>query len=90
MPGGYPFARSDFRCGVFDGALAQLLAAACYETGSEIDPMRTLVDRQGPQGFPQVFLLDPDRDTVEINAAALIRNDPRKGLRLPRAKAQAS
>jgi glyoxylase I family protein len=32
--------------------------------------MRMLVDRHGPAGFPQVFILDPDRNTVEINAAA--------------------
>lgn len=58
------------RCGDFDGMLAQLVAAGFHEQGPATDPMRMLVDRHGPAGFPQVFVLDPDRNTVEINAAA--------------------
>jgi catechol 2,3-dioxygenase-like lactoylglutathione lyase family enzyme len=57
------------RCGDFNGMLAQLAAAGFQEGGSESDPKRMMVDRHGPAGFPQVFILDPDRNTVEINAA---------------------
>ena len=28
------------------------------------------VRRNGPAGFPQFFLLDPDRNIIEINGAA--------------------
>jgi catechol 2,3-dioxygenase-like lactoylglutathione lyase family enzyme len=58
------------RCGDFDAKLAQLAAAGFREGGSETDRMRMVVDRDGPAGFPQVFILDPDRNTVEINAAS--------------------
>jgi glyoxylase I family protein len=57
------------RCSTFTGMLSQLAAAGFHETGSETDPMRMVVDRTGPAGFPQVFILYPDRNTVEINAA---------------------
>ncbi|MCX7289479.1 MAG: VOC family protein [Rhodobacterales bacterium] len=57
------------RCSDFDAMLAHLAAAGFREEGAETDPLRMLVDRHGPAGFPQVFLLDPDRNTVEINAA---------------------
>ena len=58
------------RCADFDGMIAQLSAAGFHEAGDETGPMRMVLDRHGPAGFPQVFLLDPDRNTVEINAAS--------------------
>jgi catechol 2,3-dioxygenase-like lactoylglutathione lyase family enzyme len=58
------------RCDAFDVMLALLVAAGFREALPETDPMRMMVDRAGPAGFPQVFILDPDRNTVEINAAS--------------------
>lgn len=58
------------RFGNFDAMLEQLIAAGFHENGSETDPRRMMVDRHGPAGFPQVFLLGPDRNIVEINAAS--------------------
>lgn len=58
-----------FRTGDFDAALATLTASGYSETAPEGDPKRLLVLREGPAGFPQLYLLDPDRHIVEINAA---------------------
>ena len=30
---------------------------------------RVMIRRDGPTGFPQLFLLDPDRNIIEINGA---------------------
>jgi catechol 2,3-dioxygenase-like lactoylglutathione lyase family enzyme len=57
------------RCSRFDDMLGRLVAAGFREDAAETDRMRIWVDREGPAGFPQVFVLDPDRNTVEINAA---------------------
>lgn len=57
------------RCGDFDEMLGRLASAGFRDTAAETDPLRMWVDRDGPAGFPQVFILDPDRNTVEINAA---------------------
>jgi catechol 2,3-dioxygenase-like lactoylglutathione lyase family enzyme len=59
------------RCDDFKAMLARLAAAGFRDDADESDPMRMFVDRDGPAGFPQVFILDPDRNTVEINAASL-------------------
>jgi hypothetical protein len=32
--------------------------------------MRVMVRRNSPAGFPQLYLLDPDRNIIEINGAA--------------------
>jgi glyoxylase I family protein len=56
-----------FRTDDFDGALATLTASGFREDAAEDDPMRVMVRRDGPGGFPQLFLLDPDRNIVEIN-----------------------
>jgi hypothetical protein len=31
--------------------------------------MRVMVRCDGPAGFPQLFILDPDRNIIEINGA---------------------
>ena len=59
-----------FRTDDFDGALAALTAGGFREDAAEDDPMRVIVRRNGPAGFPQLFLLDPDRNIIEINGAA--------------------
>jgi glyoxylase I family protein len=58
-----------FRAEDFDGALATLIASGFSEDAAEDDPMRVMVRRDGPAGFPQLFLLDPDRNIIEINGA---------------------
>jgi glyoxylase I family protein len=58
-----------FRTDDFDGALATLTANGFREDAAEDDPMRIIVRRHGPTGYPQLFLLDPDRNIIEINAA---------------------
>jgi len=58
-----------FRTEDFDGALATLIANGFSEDAVEDDPMRVMVRRDGPTGFPQLFLLDPDRNIIEINGA---------------------
>jgi glyoxylase I family protein len=54
----------------FDGALATLIANGFREDAAEDDPMHIMVRRNGPAGFPQLFLLDPDRNIIEINGAS--------------------
>jgi glyoxylase I family protein len=59
-----------FRTDDFDGALATLTAGGFREDAAEDDPMRVFVRRNSPAGFPQLYLLDPDRNIIEINGAA--------------------
>jgi catechol 2,3-dioxygenase-like lactoylglutathione lyase family enzyme len=59
-----------FRTDDFDGALATLTASGFREDAAEDDPMRVMVRRNSPAGFPQLYLLDPDRNIIEINGAA--------------------
>ena len=51
-----------FRIDDFDGALAMLTANGFREDAAEDDPMHVIVRRNGPAGFPQLFILDPDRN----------------------------
>ncbi len=53
----------------FEAAMRQLAANGFREDAGEDDPMRVLVIRKGLAGFPQAYILDPDRNIVEINAA---------------------
>ena len=46
-----------------------LTANGFREDATEDDPMRVMIRRDGPTGFPQLFLLDPDRNIIEINVA---------------------
>ena len=54
---------------IFDGALATLTANGFREDAPDDDPMRVVVRRDGPAGYPQLYLLAPDRNIVEINGA---------------------
>jgi catechol 2,3-dioxygenase-like lactoylglutathione lyase family enzyme len=58
-----------FRTDDFEGALDVLTANGFREDAAEDDPMRVMIRRDGPAGFPQLFLLDPDRNIIEINGA---------------------
>ena len=42
------------------------------EDAAEDDPMRVMVRRDGPAGFPQLFDPDPDRNIIEINGALVV------------------
>jgi glyoxylase I family protein len=61
--------KTAFRTDDFDGALATLTVNGFREDAAEDDPMRVMVRRNGPAGYPQLFLLDPDRNIIEINGA---------------------
>ena len=54
----------------FEAAMRHLAAQGFREDAAEDDPMRILILRNSIVGFPQAYLLDPDRHVVEINAAA--------------------
>ena len=54
----------------FDEAVSDLMAKGFREDAAEDDPMRLIVSRNSAAGYPQAYLLDPDRHVIEINAAA--------------------
>jgi catechol 2,3-dioxygenase-like lactoylglutathione lyase family enzyme len=54
----------------FEAAMSHLAARGFREDAAENDPMRLVVKRKGTAGYPQAYLLDPDRNIVEINAAS--------------------
>jgi glyoxylase I family protein len=58
-----------FRTDDFESALDVLTANGFREDAAEDDPMRVMIRRDGPAGFPQLFFLDPDRNIIEINGA---------------------
>ena len=49
--------------------VARVIAKGFREDAPEGDPWRLRLRREGPAGFPQAYLLDPDRNIVEINGA---------------------
>jgi hypothetical protein len=46
-----------------------LTANGFREHAAEDDPMRIMVRRNGLAGLPQLYLLDPDRNIIEVNGA---------------------
>jgi glyoxylase I family protein len=54
----------------FEAALKELAQQGYGEDLGEEDPKRLVVKRISPVGFPQAYLVDPDRHVMEINAAA--------------------
>jgi catechol 2,3-dioxygenase-like lactoylglutathione lyase family enzyme len=54
----------------FESFLRQAVEMGFREDGAENDPMRMIVRRQGVAGFPQVYLIDPDRNIIEVNGAS--------------------
>ena len=57
------------RVGNFDETLSQLVEKGFSEDKPEGDPLRLLIRRKGLAGFPQLYLLDPDRHVIEINSS---------------------
>lgn len=53
----------------FEGFVRHLQAIGYSEEAPREDPRRILIRRDGPAGFPQVYLLDPDCNIVEVNGA---------------------
>ena len=53
----------------FEGVVTLLGEHGYDETAPEGDPRRLVVKRTGAAGFAQLYVLDPDRNVVEINAA---------------------
>lgn len=58
-----------FRADDFEGTLQQLLARGFREDAPEDDPKRILVNRSGSAGFLQLYVMDPDRNIIEVNTA---------------------
>ncbi|WP_205123533.1 VOC family protein [Marimonas lutisalis] len=55
----------------FEGLVERLEAAGFREDLPEGDRKRVLMLREGLAGFPQLYLLDPDLNTIEVNAAPM-------------------
>jgi len=53
----------------FDAVVSALAASGFSEHAADGDPRRLLVKRTGAAGFAQLYVLDPDRNIVEVNAA---------------------
>jgi len=53
----------------FEGFVAHAKTMGFKEDGADTDPMRMIVKRQGMAGFPQVYLIDPDHNIIEVNGA---------------------
>lgn len=55
----------------FRGALAKLRAAGFHEDLPNDHPLKMVIKRESPTGYPQVYFHDPDRRLIEWNAAVL-------------------
>lgn len=53
----------------FDGVVSRLEANGFSEHAAAGDPKQLMLKRTGAAGFAQLYLLDPDRNIVEVNAA---------------------
>jgi catechol 2,3-dioxygenase-like lactoylglutathione lyase family enzyme len=53
----------------FDGFITHATSRGYREDAPEGDPHRLMMRRHGPAGFPQVYLLDPDNNIIEVNGA---------------------
>jgi catechol 2,3-dioxygenase-like lactoylglutathione lyase family enzyme len=58
-----------FRTDDFEECIRGLIAKGFREDAPDGDPRRLLMRRQGPAGFPQAYLLDPDFNVIEVNGA---------------------
>ena len=62
------------RADSFTKALPFLESRGYSETAAPDDLMAMKVSRKPTAGFPQIYILDPDRNVIEINAATLDAN----------------
>lgn len=58
-----------FRTDDFEGVLARLIKLGFREDAPDNDVMKILVNRSGMAGFLQLYLMDPDRNIIEVNTA---------------------
>lgn len=58
-----------FRTDDFEAFVDRAKGMGFREDGEADDPKRMIVKRQGMAGFPQCYLLDPDRNIIEVNGA---------------------
>jgi catechol 2,3-dioxygenase-like lactoylglutathione lyase family enzyme len=58
-----------FRTDAFDAVLARLTERGFDQHAPADAPNHLFVLRNGLAGFPQLYLLDPDRNIIEINGA---------------------
>lgn len=58
-----------FRTDDFEGLLARLVAAGFSETLPDDSPRKMLLNRSGIAGFLQLYVMDPDRNIIEVNTA---------------------
>jgi catechol 2,3-dioxygenase-like lactoylglutathione lyase family enzyme len=52
-------------------AVDHLRSKGYREDAAELDPLRMRLQPHATAGFPQIYILDPDRHVIEINAAVL-------------------
>jgi glyoxylase I family protein len=60
-----------FRTDDFEGMVERLKAAGFSDDLPENNRKRILIIREGLAGFSQLYLLDPDLNTIEVNAAPM-------------------
>lgn len=58
-----------FRTDDFEGTLDRLIARGFREDAPDDDPMKILINRSGLAGFLQLYVMDPDRNIIEVNTA---------------------
>ena len=58
-----------FNTADFEGFVARAKEMGFKEEAAEDDPLRLIVRRRGAAGFPQVYLIDPDHNIIEVNGA---------------------
>jgi catechol 2,3-dioxygenase-like lactoylglutathione lyase family enzyme len=55
----------------YSKALEHLRAKGYREEGDDLDLLKMKVQPHATAGFPQIYILDPDRHVIEINAERL-------------------
>ena len=58
-----------FRTDDFEGVLERLTATGFSESAPDDHPTKILVNRSGMAGFLQLYVMDPDRNIIEVNTA---------------------
>ena len=59
-----------FRTDDFEAFVTRAEAMGFRADAAQDDPKRMILKRQGMAGFPQLYLMDPDRNVIEVNGAA--------------------
>jgi hypothetical protein len=59
------------RVASYSRAVEFLRSRGYREDAAEDDPMRMVLSPHATAGFPQIYICDPDRHVIEINAEQL-------------------